>query len=117
MKTNIMTFATHNDTDKYVIIVDGRIGIFGTAEKAAAVYAKIGGGAGDDGLDETPFGSADFLMPQTSCLGCHHTEHSFVSEYISQASDVEKYIDDQNLAAKNWVAPASSGNDFEGLFN
>lgn len=59
----IKMFATHNDTDKYAVCVDGYFGLFDTEAEAKRVWDMIGGTSGSDGLADTAFGSASFLRP------------------------------------------------------
>lgn len=63
-KTKIPTFATENDTDFWVVVVDDFFGIFKTKNEAKDVYEMIGGEDGDDGLAETPFGASQLMPPR-----------------------------------------------------
>jgi len=58
----IPMFETENDTDFWVVAVDGFFGTFKTKPEADRVYDLIGGEGGDD-LGDTPFGSAQQLEP------------------------------------------------------
>lgn len=60
----INMFGTNNDTDKYVVAVDGYFGVFDNKKDAEKAYNMIGGYEGSDGLAETPFGSAQFMPPK-----------------------------------------------------
>ncbi len=61
--TKIKMFGTHNDTDKWVVAVDGWFGLFSTLKQANTAYDIVGGDEGSDGLAETPFGSAQIMPP------------------------------------------------------
>jgi hypothetical protein len=59
-------FATHNDTDKWAVCVDGFFGLVETEEEAMALDRDILRGSSapeTDELCETPFGSAAVLRP------------------------------------------------------
>lgn len=56
-------FAVRNDTNKWIVMVDGFHQQFDTEKEAQQVYDKIGGEPGSDGLAGTAFGSADMLPP------------------------------------------------------
>jgi len=61
--TEVNTFATRNDTDKWVVIVDGKFGLFASKEEAERAYNSIPGGECSDSLANIPFHSADILPP------------------------------------------------------
>ena len=65
MKSNqIPMFATANDTDQWAVAVDGFYELFQSEEEARAVYKSLGASPGENGLDDTPFGSAQILHPR-----------------------------------------------------
>lgn len=61
MRNKIKMFATANDTDQFVVAVDGYIQLFPTAAEAEACYAMINPGPGH--FDNSGYGSCDFLVP------------------------------------------------------
>lgn len=56
-EAKIKMFATANDTDVYVLAIDGYFGYL-TRSQAYSAYEKIGY------IDDSPFGSAQVLPPQ-----------------------------------------------------
>lgn len=59
----IQPFATYNDSDKWVIIVDNYFGYFDNEEKANEIYNLVGGTEESDGLAETLFCNCEILPP------------------------------------------------------
>lgn len=61
MPNKIIPFATANDTDRWIVSVDGYIQSFATRDEAEVVYASIT----PDGehFDDTTFGSCQMIPP------------------------------------------------------
>lgn len=94
-ETDISMFAIHNDTDKWAVIVDGRIGLYDSEAEAEKIYDMVGGDpnvVGDE-LSETPFGASQILRPGFKCENCYHEEHDNLSDYENMAGDLASYIE------------------------
>lgn len=116
LRTAIPIFASQNDTDYFAVCVDSRFGLFPTREEAERVYALIGGYDGDDGLAETPFGSAMLIPPDG---GCRNSTRDKLSAFAPV--DIEAYIrlswdDYHNPPESALQLPAGSPADPWGIF-
>ena len=91
-------FAIHNDSSQWAIIVDNRLGLYDDipceADHVKKIWAAIGGASGEDGLANTPFGSAQLIPPHTRCEKCCHDEHDSISQHVADADyrRLEDYI-------------------------
>jgi hypothetical protein len=91
-------FAIHNDSSQWAIIVDNRLGLYDDipceVDHVKKIWAAIGGASGEDGLANTPFGSAQLIPPHTRCEKCYHDEHDSISQHVADADyrRLEDYI-------------------------
>lgn len=90
--TTVPTFAVHNDTPWWAIILDGRLGLYATQAEADAVWAEIHRGRGM--IEDLPFGSVQMLAPGYRCERCHHASHGRISDHVIDAVDLRPYIAD-----------------------
>jgi hypothetical protein len=87
----IKMFATANDTEKWVLCVDGYFGTFETKDECIAARKLIGDC--DKHFDDTPFGSVAILTPMSAPYFVDpnwRPELDLISEH--QAIDIVGYI-------------------------
>jgi hypothetical protein len=107
----ISMFNSHNSTDMWAVLVDGRLGLYPDKTAAEVVYNSV------SSIEDSAHGAMQIIPPHYTCSGCLHTSHDDIANHVSEAIDLPMYMAETEAALLARVAAAPACDfDFSTLF-